>query len=473
MDDRLITRWRNLGPRKWSEHAYGWVMPETGRPIRLTPWQRAVLDAWWRHRKTTSTLAISSVKKVGKTTVNAVLTCWRWLTMPAEHFCAANDMDQAASRAFKMVAQMVKKHPLLRGHCKVTKDRVLFAPTGSELIALSVDAAGNAGANHLTSSHTEAWGIQYESAQRAWEELTPQPGRFWGLPAMRIADSYAGWQGESELWHKLVDRGVQGDRVDRRWPLYKADGLLLFHYSGEEAQERCFRGSAAARERYYADQAADLRPGTFKRLHLNERSSAESAFITAEQWDALIMEGYRCPLPNRDLDLRVGIDIAVKHDHCAAVSVFRKQGALWLGPYRIWRPTPTVDLDAVETWLWMLHRGYGDVKMRLDPYQGEYLKQRLQRRGVRIDDFPQTVGNLTILGNSLFDVIRQAQLIIYPGCEDLRAHVLGAAARETDRGIRLVKGAHSRKIDAAIALGEAVVAAAAKREYGPARCIPY
>jgi len=443
----LIDAWRELTPQQWAEHEFGWIM-EAGEPIRLEAWQRAVLEAWWKHRSTTTTLAISNVKKTGKTTLDAVLLAWRWLTMPGEHYACANDLDQSQGRQFQMIARMARRHPLLRQHVKATNTRLVFEPADSTLEALAVDAAGSAGANHLTSSHTEAWGIQYEAGRRAYEELTPQPGLFYALPALRVVDSYAGWEGESETWHTLVDRGLAGKRVDRRWPIFRAGGLLLFHLEGEEAQERCFRGTPARRRAYYQDQRAELRPGAYQRLHLNQRASGEGAFITPEQWDACILDSYRIPGPNSELALSVGVDLAVKHDYAGVVSVFRRKGLLWIGPWRVWKPAPTVDLSSVEQYLLDLQRNYGQVNAALDPWQGQHLLQRLQQRGLRIEEYPQTVGNLTLLGNTLFDV-------------------LNCTARETSRGVRLVKSQHGGKIDLAIALGEAIVTARTEKVYPP------
>jgi len=469
----LVDEWRRLGPVRWAEHRYGWIMQD-GEPIRLEAWQRAVLEAWWKHRATTTTLAISNVKKTGKTTLNAVLGAWRWLTMPGEHYACANDLDQSQGRQFQMVARMVARHPLLRQHVKATRTRLVFEPTGSILEALEVDPAGRAGANHLTSSHTEAWGIQYEAGRRAYEELTPQPGLFYGLPAMRIVDSYAGWEGESETWHDLVDRGLAGKRVDRKWPIYRAGGLLLFHIEGEEAQEQCFRGTPARRRAYYKDQRAELRPGAYKRLHLNQRASGEGAFITPEQWEACVLDGYRIPGPNRELDLSVGIDLAIKHDYAGVVSVFQREDLLWIGPWRVWRPEPTVDLESVEQYLLNLQRNYGRLNAAADPYQAGYLIERCERRGLRIEEYPQTVSNLTTLGNTLFDTLRQGRLVVPGvGAEELRRHVLNCNARETNRGIRLIKSSHGGKIDLAIALGEAVVTAKTGRQYGPPKIVRY
>jgi len=461
--DSVAGEWRAIGPIIWAEHQLGWIM-EDGKPITLTDWQRAALAAWWELRGSTSTLAISNVKKTGKTTLDAILLAWRWLALPGQHFVCANDFDQSQGLQFRMIAQMVERHPFLSQHVVATRSKLTFEPTGSELEALSVDAAGSAGALHLTSSHTEAWGIQYEQSIRAWEELTPQPGVFYGFPALRIVDSYAGYEGESDTWHNLVDRGLAGDRVSEEWPVYRNGALLLFHVAGLEAQERCFRGDKSEQEAYYEDQRASLRSGTFRRLHLNERTSSEGAFVEAADWDALVLDWFKCPTPGASVSLIVGVDLATKHDTAAAVSVFsvpdEESSLCGLGPYRIWWPRgEELDLSAVEDWLAQLAKDFHVQSIRFDPYQGTYLMQRLAAEGLPVEEFPQTVANLTMAGNALYDVIKQRRLAVYEGAESIRRHVLAAAAKETERGIRLVKGYGGRKIDAGIALAMAVSAA--------------
>ena len=75
-----------------------------------------------------------------------------------------------------------------------------------------------------------------------------------------------------------------------------------------------------------------------------------------------------------------------------------------------------------------------------------------------IDEFPQTQSGLTQAGNTLFEMIRERHLVVWEGADELREHVLNCAARETPRGIRLVKSGQG-KVDAAIALAMAVVTA--------------
>ncbi len=193
--NELITHWRQAGPVDWAEGPYGWIGIDR-QPIKLTPWQAAILGAWWQRKETITTLGVSNVKKTGKTFSNAVLLAWRWLALPGEHFAVGNDLDQSASRQFQEISEMIRRNEYLRHNSKVNAKQLIFEPTGSTITALAVDAAGNAGANHLTASHTEAWGIVYEAGIRAFEELTPPPGSFYGLPALRICDSYAGFEGE-------------------------------------------------------------------------------------------------------------------------------------------------------------------------------------------------------------------------------------------------------------------------------------
>lgn len=445
--ESLVVEWRNMGPVRWAEHEFGYVM-ENGKPIVLTPWQRAVLEAWWAHKADVRTLAISNVKKTGKTTLDSILLAWRWLTLPDVHFVCANDLDQGVGRQFKMISEMTKRNPLLKFNTMRRTSLLRFKPTSSTLEALSVSSASNAGANFSSTSHTECWGIQFEESRRNWEELSPPPAARHGFLALRIADSYAGWEGESELWHSVVDRGLQGDRLPGDWPLYKTGGLLLFHLDGEEARGRCFRGTPEEAAAYYADERASLRPNAFSRLHGNTRSSSEDKFILPDQWDALIAEGYRCPLPDTSLKLTAGLDLATKHDSSALVSIYRQDDVVALGPYRIW-PAPC-SLEAVEEYILWLHENY-DLSLHADPFQAILMIERLTQKGVKIEEFAQTVGNLTLAGNALFDLIKQRQLVVYP-CDDLRAHALNAQARQTARGIRLVKDKATRKIDAAIGL---------------------
>lgn len=441
----LARTWAGMSPSAWAQHTYGWIMPG-GKPITLTPWQQAVLDTWWQHRETTTCLAISNCKKVGKTSLNGILTGWRWLSLPGEHFVAANDLDQSAARQFRMVAEMVKRHPILKRHVRVTRLRLTFEPTGSTLDALSVDAAGNAGANHLSVSHTEAWGILYESGIRSWEELAPPPGTTNGLPCLRIADSYAGFVGESKTWHDLLDRGLAGDLVSDEWPVYKAGGLLLFHLAGSEAQERCFRGTPEQAKAYYTDQLESLRATAFSRQHLNERASGESRFVDLALWDKTVDDDCR-PLTAGDMrPIWLGADAGTKRDHVALVGCTydEERKRVELAHVREWRPelmpklAGGIDLDeTIGAEIARLHREHNVQACRFDPWQMASIANRLQRAGVKVIEFPQSAQR-TASDQSLYDAITSRSLATFPS-PVLRESIRCAAGKDGPRGYRLEK----------------------------------
>jgi len=466
----LVKHWREVGPIAWAQGVYGWIGPD-GKPITLEPWQRAILAAWEASRGEISTVAISCVKKTGKTTVNAIFTAWRWLALPGTHFCSGNDFDQSAGLQFEMIGAMVRRHPYLKSAVRATGKQLTYLPTGSTVTALAVDAAGNAGANHLTVSHTEAWGIVYEAGIRAYEELTPPPGSFYGLPALRVCDSYAGYEVESKTWHGLVDRGVAGERVSEEWPIFRAGALLLFHMEGEEAQSRCFRGNSREAATYYTDQQAQLRPGAFQRYHLNHRASGEGAFVSAEQWEAC-----RVPGLTNEGRLVLGADASTTRDLTALVGcgwnpAARRVEAVYC---RTWTPKrgilrggrPTVDLEkTIQAEILRLHQARRLSAVVYDPYQLHSIALALQRAGVRMIEMPQTVARVES-DQALYDAILSGGLA-HNGDSTLTEHVLNAVAVETPRGLRLAKEKAGRKIDAAVALSMAHHIARQEGEYIP------
>jgi phage terminase large subunit-like protein len=461
--EELVQEWRAMGPVAWAESPYGWI-GDDGKPVMLMDWQRAVLSAWWNHKDEITTLAVSNVKKVGKTLLNAVLLAWRWLALPGEHFAAGNDLDQAAGRQFQMIAEMVQRNPYLSRSCRVERTRITFEPTGSCIIALSVDAAGNAGANHLTASHTEAWGIQYEGGIRAYEELTPPPGRRYGFLALRIADSYAGFLGESDTWHKLVDRGVQGQRVSEEWPIFQDGGLLLFHMEGEEARLRCFRGTEMEAATYYAEQRRDLRANTFTRMHDNKRTVNESAFILPEQWAACYSADVRRWTEGDKRRLVLGADASTSRDLTALVgTAWNEQARRTEAVYcRVWHPErglfrggkPTVDLEETIGAEVLRLAGLGVVSAVIyDPYQLHSVALGWEKARIKCIEMPQTAARVES-DQALYDAIL-AKTLAHCGDPTLTEHVLNAVAVETPRGFRLAKEKTSRKVDAAVALSMA------------------
>lgn len=447
----------------WAEAE--WIVPETRRLMVCRPWQRTALLAMFPTDGSPSpweTFLISTVKKAGKTTLNAVATMYAALTLPAPELVlvVANDMGQAQGRVFAMIVEQCRLQGLTAaGEVIVTKDEIRFTATGTVIRAVPCDYAGEAGGIFGVSSWTELWAFEHEGQVRLWEELTPIPNR----RSLRIVDTYAGYAGVSPVLEPMWKRALAGTRLEGEIPVF-TDGLLwALIDTGEAAQERAWRGSDDERVAYYAEQAKSLRPGTFRRLHLNEWQTAEEAFVTAEQWDSCVDVDAR-PVLDRyhwGEPIFVGVDAATKRDCAAVVAVSRRGERVHLIDHRIWQPSKTKPLDleaTIEAFVLDLRARFSIGQVLFDPMQMARSATTLKRVGVPIEELTQYTANLQASGQALYDLLRSQALVLYPD-DELRRHVLNARAVHSARGWKLDKEKSSMKIDGAVALSFACLAA--------------
>lgn len=189
--------------------------------------------------------------------------------------------------------------------------------------------------------------------------------------------------------------------------------------------------------------------------------AGESAFVTPEQWAACEDPRGVPPRPDNRIELYVGLDAAPKHDSTAVVSAYWSDGLLRLGPYRIWRSSflRPLSFPDVEAYVRTLHLTFTVRWILADPFQMASMIAGLKSEGVAIEEFPQTSGNLTRATQALFDMVQRRQLRVY-SAPDLREHVVeNAVAVESARGLKLEKIRSAKKIDGAVALSMAIVAA--------------
>lgn len=443
---------------------------ELGQPFALSPHQVEVLRAAFMFDKDGKlpwdTFLYSCPKKSGKTTINAALTTWWSFSQeaPNEIKLIANDQEQSISRTFNTIKGLLRFNPEL-GHSADVRATEIRVSNGTTIQALASDYAGEAGANHGLTSWTELWGYTSEAARRLWEEFTPVPTR---RNSIRFIDTYAGFDGESHLLKELYALGVdahehphgQAERVHPSLPIFINRAARIFCYWDHEAR---LPWQTPA---YYEAQRRQLRPNTYLRLHENRWVSAESTFVKPEQWDAcvdpnhvpiLIAEG---PF-RRERAVVVGIDASVKGD-CTAATVVENHGrTIRVLAHKIWRPTANAPMDfeaTVERFIRDIHARFSLHAVYYDPYQFHRSATTLQAAGIRMIEFPQSVGNTTRMGTALYDLIKRQVLVVYPS-DELRQQALNAVAVETPLGFRLAKEKASKKIDAIAALSMAACAA--------------
>jgi phage terminase large subunit-like protein len=210
---------------------------------------------------------------------------------------------------------------------------------------------------------------------------------------------------------------------------------------------------------YYSSQRSSLRPNTYLRLHENRWVSSESGLFDMDRWDACTDPEHFPPLPDKRISLYVGVDASTKRDRAAVVSVYREGGKVKLGPKRFWQPSAADPLDledTMESYLLELHRGYHLLRCNYDPIQFHRSAMTLAKKGLPMQEYPQTVPNLTECGQNLYDLVQGGSIVLYP-CKELRKEAVSAIGKETTRGVRIAKEKTSQKIDQIVALAMGAV----------------
>ncbi len=103
---------------------------------------------------------------------------------------------------------------------------------------------------------------------------------------------------------------------------------------------------------------------------------------------------------------------ASKHDSSAIVVVtYDTQAQLVrLVFHRVFHPTPDDPLDfeqTIEATLLELSKRFQVRKVLFDPYQMMMMSQRLTRAGLQVEEFAQTVPNLTAASQQLYELVNK------------------------------------------------------------------
>ncbi len=168
-----------------------------------------------------------------------------------------------------------------------------------------------------------------------------------------------------------------------------------------------------------------------------------------------------------------GVDASVKHGSTAlcAVTWDNERQQVRLITHRIIQPSPkhTIDFEnAIEQTLFTWHQRYRIKGCWFDPYQMIAVSQRLRRDGIRMEEFPQTLGNLTEASQNLFELIQGRNFMTYPD-DAIRIAMARAVAIEGPRGWRIGKDKQIHKIDIVVALAMASLACVRAQRRGRIR----
>jgi hypothetical protein len=118
-----------------------------------------------------------------------------------------------------------------------------------------------------------------------------------------------------------------------------------------------------------------------------------------------------------------------------------------------------LDLEAtIEAELRSLHQHYKIQIIKYDLYQWHRSMSGLRNEGLPYEEYPQTSGNCTAMGQALFDLLTGKNIRLYPS-DELRTQALNTISVESVRGWKISKDKSSKKIGAIVSLAMAAVAA--------------
>lgn len=151
----------------------------------------------------------------------------------------------------------------------------------------------------------------------------------------------------------------------------------------------------------------------------NRWVTSESSFVEMDWWDACTDPTLRPAVADRSQSAWLGLDASVKRDSTAIVACgwdaqAKRVRLLW---HRIFQPSRESPLDfeaAIEETLPNLRDCFDIREVRFDPYQMVATAQRLEKQGIPIIEFPQTVPNLTEASTNLYELIKGRNLLVYP-----------------------------------------------------------
>lgn len=441
----------------WAEEHF--YIIETGKPIRFEEHQKIILrimtemiqrpDGMWVFRW--ETWLYSTIKKSGKTTISAIVGRWAAETWGPfqEIYNLGNKLKQAKERAFRQIRRSIELGPPeMQAQWIIQETQLTHGPTGSIIQALPISDAGEAGGNQSVTIWTELWGFQYEEAIRMWDEMQPVLTR---PRSVRFVDTYAGYDGESDLLKGLWNLVLHDDgtlaagatRLHDELPIYGVPdaGLVAYIDQGHAARRMPWQQGETGRQ-YYAQKQASERRSNYERLHLNKWVGSVSALVPADVWEGLLFN--RQALPD-DVPVWIAADASVRRD-CAALAVITmlRDIVLELDTW-VWEWDGTghgIDYD--DTLIPQLVEAMGRFKVMGVAYDEYQLHQPMTALAKRFQTtpfyaFPQGSERLRADTN-LLRAIGDGKFR-HSGNPLVKQHVINAAAKDQMGGeaIRIVK----------------------------------
>jgi phage terminase large subunit-like protein len=427
-----------------------------GKPLIYEPWQRSLMDELYLQyddgERVYTEALVGVGRKAGKSTWASSLALHALIGSregSPEVYVAAAARDQARI-VFGQAADFVKASPKLRDWLTVQRSAILCKSNGGVLRVLSSDAGVQYGLNPSMVIIDEL--AVHKNPELYYALTTGQLAR---QSPLVVSITTAGWDRDNiafSLYQRGKELEAQGVAAMRRggflFKWWEADPML--DIMDEEGWQQA-NPSSWVRMQDLRREAERLPGNVFRRLHLNQWTEAEDAWIAPSDWDVL-----RGPAEiDRSLPTWMAVDVGIKRDSAAIV------WGQWYGErlhirQRLLLPEnegPKFGVADVRAAVADFASGFDRLReIAYDPFSFRESAEILLERGLNMVEFPQTAGRMAPASETVYELIVGGRLE-HDGERTMRDHVLSAVTAPTDRGgWRISKRKSLARIDGAISL---------------------
>lgn len=425
-----------------------------GDPLRLEEWERDFLDELFLvdgDQNFVYREALLGVpRKNGKSTLAAGVALYGLLGAGEEgpEVYAAAGSQQQARVVFDQAVEFVRMSPRLMRYLKPMRSVIRCQRNNGIFRAVSAEALLQYGPNPNMVVIDEFF--VHKDPELYYALTTGQLAR---VNPLVVAITTAGWDRNSICWEvhergkALHEKGLEAMRKARflfRW--YEASHGCDVHDRAE--WDRANPASWITHEDLERE-VERLPENVFRRLHLNQWTEVEDAWISPAWWDACIGD----PELDPDEETWMMVDIGLKRDARAIVMVQWHDDEL-LVEHDIAIPEKDRPLSASDARQRVRqHAGRFSALREVcyDPWSFRESAEMLGDEGFPMVEYEQGNARMSPASERTYELIREGRLV-HDGDEVFRSQVLAAVVSETERGWRASKRKSKERIDGAIAL---------------------
>jgi phage terminase large subunit-like protein len=428
-----------------------------GNKLIHQPWQHQFLDELFLRydngERVYREALLGIARKNGKSTTGSEVALYGLMGTPEhspEVYAAAAAKDQARV-VFGQSTDFVEASPLLRQWLKPQRSVIYCKANRGIFRVLASDAPLQYGLNPNMVVIDELWA--HANPELYYALTTGQLAR---LDPLVVSATTAGFDRDT-ICHELYERGV-GLRDEGGIAAMRKARFLFWWYEVDAQAD--YRDESVWKQANPSDwitldvlrhEHERLPESVFRRLHLNQWTETDEAWVKTWEWDACRGR----PLFDTSQPSYMAVDVGIRRDSAAIIWGQWHGEQLHVGHHILIPHDEGPGFGVADIRGEVARRASVQAQLRecdFDPWQFLESAEILAERGFPMVEFPQNAARMAPASETLYELITERR-IVHDGNAELKRQILSAVAAPTDRGgWRISKRRSQERIDAAVAL---------------------